>query len=110
MRSADPDGLLDSRRLDERLALFHPEAADYLIPSPEDLSDDPAMTLHLVKSVRHQSASCDIGRAAWRLIQSCGKLLTSASARHGARPKHVERGCIRIAEAQRSSRADTRTE
>jgi hypothetical protein len=87
MRSADPDGLLDSWRLDERLALFHPEAADYLIPSPEDLSDDPAMTLHLVKSVRHQSASCDIGRAAWRLIQSCGKLLTSASARHGSTSK-----------------------
>jgi 3-phenylpropionate/cinnamic acid dioxygenase small subunit len=34
--------------LDEWLALFHPEAAKYLIPSPEDLSDDPATTLHLV--------------------------------------------------------------
>ncbi|MBV8269297.1 MAG: hypothetical protein JO252_23490 [Planctomycetaceae bacterium] len=34
--------------LDEWLALFHPEAAAYLIPSPEDLSDDPATTLHLV--------------------------------------------------------------
>src|SRR5499433_3919776 len=34
--------------LDEWLALFHPEAAHYLIPSPEDLSDDPATTLHLV--------------------------------------------------------------
>jgi p-cumate 2,3-dioxygenase beta subunit len=34
--------------LDEWLALFHPEAAEYLIPSPEDLSDDPATTLHLV--------------------------------------------------------------
>jgi hypothetical protein len=52
---------LDSRRLDERLALFHPEAPDYLIPSPKDLSDDPAMTLHLVKSVRHQSASSTSG-------------------------------------------------
>ena len=34
--------------LDEWLALFHLEAAAYLIPSPEDLSDDPATTLHLV--------------------------------------------------------------
>jgi p-cumate 2,3-dioxygenase subunit beta len=34
--------------LDEWLALFHPEAAHYLIPSPEGLSDDPATTLHLV--------------------------------------------------------------
>ena len=34
--------------LDEWLALFHAEAARYLIPSPEDFSDDPATTLHLV--------------------------------------------------------------
>jgi p-cumate 2,3-dioxygenase beta subunit len=34
--------------LDAWLALFHPEAARYLIPSPEDLSDDPTTTLHLV--------------------------------------------------------------
>jgi p-cumate 2,3-dioxygenase beta subunit len=40
--------LLDEWRLDEWLALFHPEAAAYLIPSPEDLSDDSATTLHLV--------------------------------------------------------------
>ena len=44
----DEAALLDEWRLDEWLALFHPEAATYLIPSPEDLSDDPATTLHLV--------------------------------------------------------------
>jgi hypothetical protein len=40
----DEAALLDEWRLDEWLALFHPEAARYLIPSPEDLSDDPATT------------------------------------------------------------------
>ena len=44
----DEAALLDEWRLDEWLALFHPAAAHYLIPSPEDLSDDPATTLHLV--------------------------------------------------------------
>ena len=44
----DEAALLDEWRLDDWLALFHPEAAKYLIPSPEDLSDDPATTLHLV--------------------------------------------------------------
>lgn|GEM_PF-6185350 len=44
----DEAALLDEWRLDEWLALFHPEAAQYLIPSPGDLSDDPATTLHLV--------------------------------------------------------------
>ena len=44
----DEAALLDEWRLDEWLALFHPDAAKYLIPSPEDLSDDPATTLHLV--------------------------------------------------------------
>jgi p-cumate 2,3-dioxygenase beta subunit len=44
----DEASLLDEWRLDEWLALFHPQAARYLIPSPEDLSDDPATTLHLV--------------------------------------------------------------
>ena len=44
----DEAALLDEWRLDEWLALFHPQAAKYLIPSPEDLSDDPATTLHLV--------------------------------------------------------------
>jgi p-cumate 2,3-dioxygenase beta subunit len=44
----DEAALLDEWRLDEWLALFHPEAARYLIPSPEDLGDDPATTLHLV--------------------------------------------------------------
>ena len=44
----DEAALLDEWRLDEWLALFHPEAARFLIPSPEDFSDDPATTLHLV--------------------------------------------------------------
>jgi p-cumate 2,3-dioxygenase beta subunit len=44
----DEAALLDEWRLDEWLALFHPGAAEYLIPSPEDLSDDPTTTLHLV--------------------------------------------------------------
>ena len=44
----DEAALLDEWRLNEWLALFHPEAAVYVIPSPEDLSDDPATTLHLV--------------------------------------------------------------
>src|SRR5262249_33596291 len=44
----DEAALLDEWRLDEWLALFHPEAGEYVIPSPEDLSDDPATTLHLV--------------------------------------------------------------
>jgi len=44
----DEAALLDEWRLDEWLALFHPKAAKYQIPSPEDLSDDPATTLHLV--------------------------------------------------------------
>src|ERR1700732_3890497 len=44
----DEAALLDEWRLAEWLALFHPEAAKYLIPSPEDISDDPATTLHLV--------------------------------------------------------------
>src|SRR5262245_60560279 len=43
----DEAALLDEWRLDEWLALFHPEAK-YQIPSPEDLSDDPDTTLHLV--------------------------------------------------------------
>jgi len=43
----DEAALLDEWRLDEWLALFHPDA-EYLIPSPEDLSKDPATTLHLV--------------------------------------------------------------
>ena len=45
----DEAALLDEWRLDEWLALFHPEAAKYLIPSPEDLSDDPDTTLHVVR-------------------------------------------------------------
>ena len=44
----DEAALLDEWRLDEWLALFHPGMARYLVPSPEDLSDDPATTLHLV--------------------------------------------------------------
>jgi p-cumate 2,3-dioxygenase beta subunit len=54
----DEAALLDEWRLDEWLALFHPEAAHYLIPSPEDLSDDPATTLHLV----HDSMTTLAGR------------------------------------------------
>ena len=54
----DEAALLDEWRLDEWLALFHPEAAEYLIPSPEDLSDDPATTLHLV----HDSMAILSGR------------------------------------------------
>ena len=53
----DEAALLDEWRLDEWLALFHPEA-EYLIPSPEDLSDDPATTLHLV----HDSMTTLTGR------------------------------------------------
>jgi p-cumate 2,3-dioxygenase beta subunit len=48
----DEAALLDEWRLDEWMALFHPEAARYVIPSPEDLSDDPATTLHLVNDSR----------------------------------------------------------
>jgi p-cumate 2,3-dioxygenase subunit beta len=44
----DEAALLDEWRLDDWLDLFHPDAAEYRIPSPEDLSDDPATTLHLV--------------------------------------------------------------
>jgi 3-phenylpropionate/cinnamic acid dioxygenase small subunit len=44
----DEAALLDEWRLEEWLSLFHPEAAAYVIPSPEDQSDDPATTLHLV--------------------------------------------------------------
>ena len=44
----DEAAVLDERRLDDWLALFHPEAGKYLIPSPENLSEDPATTLHLV--------------------------------------------------------------
>jgi p-cumate 2,3-dioxygenase subunit beta len=44
----DEAALLDEWRLDEWLALFDPEAGKYLIPSPEDLSDNPSTTLHLV--------------------------------------------------------------
>src|ERR1700731_1629388 len=44
----DEAALLDEWRLHEGLGPFPPEAANYLIPSPEDLSDDPATTLHLV--------------------------------------------------------------
>ena len=47
----DEAALLDEWRLDEWLALFHPEAAVYVIPSPEDLSDDPDTTLHLVRDL-----------------------------------------------------------
>jgi p-cumate 2,3-dioxygenase subunit beta len=53
----DEAALLDEWRLDEWLALFHPEAV-YLIPTPEDLSDDPATTLHLV----HDSFATLAGR------------------------------------------------
>jgi p-cumate 2,3-dioxygenase beta subunit len=44
----DEAAVLDEWRLDDWLALFHPDAGKYLIPSPENLSDDPATTLHLV--------------------------------------------------------------
>jgi p-cumate 2,3-dioxygenase subunit beta len=44
----DEAALLDEWRLDEWLALFHSGTAKYLIPNPEDQSDDPATTLHLV--------------------------------------------------------------
>src|SRR5689334_6072785 len=44
----DAAALLDEWRLDAWLALFHPQAARYQIPGPEDQSDDPATTLHLV--------------------------------------------------------------
>ena len=44
----DEAALLDEWRLDEWLALFDPVAAKYLIPSPEDLGDNPATTLYLV--------------------------------------------------------------
>jgi p-cumate 2,3-dioxygenase subunit beta len=54
----DEAALLDEWRLDEWLALFHPKAGKYLIPSPEDLSDDPATTLHLV----HDSVTTLTGR------------------------------------------------
>jgi 3-phenylpropionate/cinnamic acid dioxygenase small subunit len=54
----DEAALLDEWQLDEWLALFHPEAAAYLIPSPEDLSDDPATALHLV----HDSKTTLAGR------------------------------------------------
>jgi p-cumate 2,3-dioxygenase beta subunit len=54
----DEAALLDEWRLDEWLALFHPDAAEYLVPSPEDLSDNPATTLHLV----HDSMTMLSGR------------------------------------------------
>jgi p-cumate 2,3-dioxygenase beta subunit len=44
----DEAALLDEWRLDEWLALFDPRAGEYVIPAPEDLSDDPSTTLHLV--------------------------------------------------------------
>src|ERR1700724_1444554 len=44
----DEAALLDEWRLDEWLALFHSEGAKYLIPSPGDLSDDPATSPDLV--------------------------------------------------------------
>jgi|GEM_PF-136413 len=44
----DEAALLDAWRLDDWLALFHPDHGKYLIPSPEDHSRDPATTLHLV--------------------------------------------------------------
>ncbi|MGY6026997.1 aromatic-ring-hydroxylating dioxygenase subunit beta [Streptomyces spinosirectus] len=53
----DEAALLDEWRLDEWLGLFHPDAV-YLIPTPEDLSDDPATTLHLV----HDSMNTLAGR------------------------------------------------
>jgi p-cumate 2,3-dioxygenase subunit beta len=54
----DEAALLDEWRLDEWLALFDPDAAEYLIPSPEDFSDDPDTTLHLV----HDSMTTLSGR------------------------------------------------
>lgn len=53
----DEAALLDEWRLEQWLALFHPDAF-YLIPTPEDLSDDPATTLHLV----HDSMNTLAGR------------------------------------------------
>jgi p-cumate 2,3-dioxygenase beta subunit len=54
----DEAALLDEWRLDDWLALFQPESAELLIPNPEDLSDDPATTLHLV----HDSMTTLTGR------------------------------------------------
>src|SRR5262249_4575614 len=54
----DEAALLDEWRLDEWLDLFDPEAAEYLIPIPEDLSDDPDTALHLV----HDSMTMLAGR------------------------------------------------
>jgi p-cumate 2,3-dioxygenase beta subunit len=54
----DEAALLDEWRIDEWLTLFHPDAAEYLIPSPEDQSDDPDTTLHLV----HDSMTLLSGR------------------------------------------------
>jgi p-cumate 2,3-dioxygenase beta subunit len=57
----DEAALLDEWRLGEWLALFHPDAAAYLISSPEDLSDDSATTLHLV----NDSMTTLAGLVAW---------------------------------------------
>jgi p-cumate 2,3-dioxygenase beta subunit len=54
----DEAALLDEWRLDDWLALFHPDRAEYVVPSPEDLSDNPAKTLHLV----HDSMAILSGR------------------------------------------------
>src|SRR5262249_40530584 len=48
----DEAALLDEWRLDEWLALFHPEAAHYLVPSPQDLSHDPPPPLPVFKDSR----------------------------------------------------------
>jgi p-cumate 2,3-dioxygenase subunit beta len=54
----DEAAVLDEWRLDEWLALFDPEAGEYVIPSPEDQSDNSATTLHLV----HDSMAVLSGR------------------------------------------------
>jgi hypothetical protein len=88
----DEAALLDEWRLDEWLALFHPEAAEYLIPSPEDLSDDPATTLHLV----NDSMTTLAGRidrlkskhAHAKADRQCARL---AGARRSAQPQRLRR-------------------
>ena len=92
----DEAALLDEWRLDEWLALVDPEAGKYLVPNPEDQSDNPSTTLHLVNDsvttlagrvgpARSRSKHAARGEEARRAAARAARSPTCACAARGAR-------------------------
>jgi Ring hydroxylating beta subunit len=85
----DEAALLDEWRLDDWLALFHPDEAAYVIPSPEDHSDDPVTTLHLLNDSM-PAASSTTSAAPCRPVRDSSSSSTSFPT--SARPRRTTGG------------------